>query len=170
MLNKKILSYKTRSLIASSQVVRKNISYGEAKSVGVVFTIEDLKKHETVKTFIKRLEKDGKKVQVLAFMPKGAQNFEFLFDFFTVKDLSFWGNFTARQVTDFAAKPFDFLFYLDNNSNQLILNVMAMSKARCRIGKFNEDNSPVCELMIQTSDGGARELADEMYRYTKLLS
>ncbi|ELR71489.1 hypothetical protein C900_02552 [Fulvivirga imtechensis AK7] len=170
MLNKKILSYKTRSLVTNNTVVRRSISYSEARSIGIIFSIEDLKKHETIKKFIKQLEKDGKKTQVLAFLPKGHQNFEFLFDFFTVKDISFWGNFTASQVMEFAQKPFDFLFYMDTVSNPLIKNILAMSKARCRIGKFDDENSAVCELMIQTTNGSTQELASEMYRYTKLLS
>lgn len=170
MLNKKILSYKTRSLVTNNKVARRSISYGEARSIGIIFTIEDMKKHETIKRFIKQLEKDGKKIQVLAFLPKGRQNFEFLFDFFTVKDISFWGNFTANQVMEFAQKPFDFLFYLDTETNPLIKNILAMSKAKCRIGKFDQENNAVCELMIQASNGSTQELANEMYRYTKLLS
>lgn len=170
MLNKKILAYKTRSLVKNSKVARKSISYNDARSIGIIFTTDDLKKHETVKKFVKQLQKDGKKVQVLSFLPKGKQNHEFLFDFFTIKDVTFWGSFTANQVADFTKKPFDFLYYLDTDNNPLIKNILALSNAKCRIGKFSEENNPVCELMIQTSDESTQELANEMYRYTKLLS
>ncbi|GAA0894071.1 hypothetical protein GCM10009122_37510 [Fulvivirga kasyanovii] len=171
MLSKKILSYKTKALVKKSKVARNSVSYEQAKSIGIVFTIDDLAKHETIKQLVRRLEKDGKKVQALAFLPKGKENFEFLFDFFTDKDVTMWGNFTADQVHSFVEKPFDYLFYLDQKSNPLITNILAMSKAKCRIGKFNEVNNQLCELMIQTQNGSSiQHLAEEMYKYTKILS
>ncbi|MBL6448947.1 hypothetical protein JMN32_21735 [Fulvivirga sp. 29W222] len=171
MLSKKIISYKTKALVKKSKVARNNISYEQAKSIGIIFTIDDLAKHETIKQLVSKLEKDGKKVQVLAFLPKGKENFEFLFDFFTDKDVSIWGKFTSEQVHNFVEKPFDYLFYLDNKSNPLMTNILAMSKAKCRVGKFNEVNNQLCELMIQPQNGSSiQHLADEMYRYTKILS
>lgn len=151
-------------------MIRSSTSYDQAKSIGIIFSTDDLKKHETVKKFVKRLERDGKKVHVLSFLPKGKENFEFLFDFFTEKDVSFWGNFTAELVINFANKPFDYLFYLDVDSNLLIKNILAMSKAKCRVGKFDEENNAFFELMIQTHNGSTEYLVDEMYKYTKILS
>lgn len=170
MLNTKILSYKTRALVKHSKVARGSISYDKAKSIGVIFSIDDQSKHETIKKFINQLHKDGKKVQVLAFLPKGKDNFEFMYDFFTLKDISMWGNFTADQVTNFANQPFDYLFYIDDTSHPVIRNILAMSNAKCRVGKFIDDNSAFCELMIRTENGSIQNLVNEMYRYTKILS
>lgn len=170
MLSKKILSYKTKALVKSSKISRSSISYDQAKSIGIIFSVEDLAKHETIKKLKKQLEKDGKTVQVLAFLPRGKENFEFLFDFFTIKDITLWGNFTAEQVISFANKSFDYLFYADESYNPMIGNILAMSKAKCRVGKFNKTNNQFCELMIQTQNGSIQHLVDEMYRYTKILS
>lgn len=170
MLNKKLLSYKTKTLAKQNKVHHMSTSYDQVESIGIIFSITDHDKHEVVKKFIKKLERDGKKVEVLAFLPEGGENFDFVFDFFTVKDVTFWGNFTSPQVLDFASKPFDYLFYLDDSaSNPLIRNILAMSKAKCRIAKYAEENNPFCEMMIQTTNG-VQQLADDMYKYTKILS
>lgn len=170
MLNKKLLAYKTRSLIKKSQTVRRSVSYAQAKNVGIIFSIDDLKKHDAIKKLIKQLEQDGKEVHTLAYLPNGHQNFEFMFDFFTSEDVTFWGNFTARQVHDFTERSFDYLFYPDEISNPLIRTILAMSNARCRIGKYDELNSQFCELMIRMQNDSIRELVDNMYKYTKILS
>ena len=60
MLNKKFLSLKTRSYLRKNDTKRANLAYNSAKTVGIIFTTEDLKKHELIKKFIKDLENDGK--------------------------------------------------------------------------------------------------------------
>ncbi|UII25610.1 hypothetical protein LVD15_20220 [Fulvivirga maritima] len=170
MLNKKILSYKTSSLLKSNKAKRLSTNYQYAESIGIIYTSEDLEKHHIVKDFKKSLEDDGKKVNVLTLLPKGLENFEFLFDFFTTKDISFWGNFTAEQVHKFVNATFDYLFYLDTKSNLLIKNILAMSKAKCRVGKFDETDRQFFELMIDTPSNSTRELVNEMYKYTKILN
>ena len=170
MLSKKFLQYRTNSWLKKNHTIRANGSYDKAENVGIIFTIYDLKKHETVKKFINQLKKDDKNVEVLAYLPKGAQNFEFLFDFFTDKDLNFWGSFTSEVVIKFVKQPYDYLFNLDSDSNGMVSNVMAMSNAKCRIGKVIEGNEKFCEMMVQSPNGTTSSLINEMYKYTKLLS
>lgn len=170
MLNKKFLSLKTKSYLKKNNVDRTNMAYGVAKSVGIIFTIEDLKKHDQIKQFIKNLENDGKQVKVLAYLPKGLQNFEFKFDFFTINELSFWGKFESSAIENFVAETFDYLFYVDHESDPLIRNILAMSKAKCRIGNNHEDNARFCEMMVQGSDQSVESMLKEMYKYTQLLT
>lgn len=170
MLTDKFLQYRTNSWVKKNHTIRANGAYGKAENVGIIFTIYDLKKHETVKNFIKRLKNDDKKVEVLAYLPKETQNFEFLFDFFTDKDLNFWGSFTSEAVIKFVKQPYDYLFNIDDSSNSLVNNVMAMSNAKCRIGKLIEGQEKFYEMMVQSPKGSTASLIDEMYKYTKLLS
>jgi Family of unknown function (DUF6913) len=148
--------------------MRTCLPYEKADQVGVIFTVEDMQKHTHVKEFIKQLEKDGKKVTVICFLPHDKQNYEFLFDFFTVRDVSIWGNLGSTAAIKFANADFDYLFYLDTDPNPLILNLLARCKAKCRLGKFWEDGKPFFELMIE-SNGNNKELMDSIYKYTHLL-
>src|SRR5688572_15453822 len=105
-----LLKYKTSSYLNNNKALRKSLPYTQAKSVGIIFSVEDKIKHEDVKDLIRKLEHDGKQVKVITFLPKDSFNFEFLFDFFTSKDVTFWGNITAECVHRFVDIPFDFLF------------------------------------------------------------
>jgi len=133
--------------------MRGSMPYKQAQKVGIIFSVEDKAKHDQIKEFVKRLEHDGKQVTVISFLPKKKENYEFLFDFFTDKDLTFWGNN---------------LFYIDNEPNPLIINLLAKSKAKCRVGKYVDDIEPFFELMIESKEG-TKGLIDGMYKYTTLL-
>jgi hypothetical protein len=162
------LRMRTYSALKKNNAHRASIPYKRAQSVGIIFSVEDKQKHDHIKEFIKNLELDGKKVQVLEFLPRKKENFEFLFDFFTDQDLSFWGKITSPLAMKFSDTPFDYLFYVDQESNPMVLHLLAACKAHCRVGRFAEPDSPYFELMIEHK-GPVKALIDSMYKYTKQL-
>lgn len=164
----KLLRYKTRSYLKNNKTLRYSEAYQKAVSIGLIFTVEDRQKHDLIKNLIRKFEHDGKKVKALAFLPPDQENYEFLFDFFTYREISFWGNITATSALQFADTPFDFLIYLDAHPNDLILNLVAKSKAKCRIGKFWKEGEPFFEMMIE-SHGDTRSLIEDVYRYIAAL-
>lgn len=159
---------RTDTALKKNKTIRASISYKQASTVGIIFTVEDKEKHEAIKDFIQQLERDGKKVQVLEFLPEKKLNHEFKFDFFSIKDISFWGDLTSTLALKFADTPFDYLFYIDKQSNPLVLHLLARSKAHCRVGKFNEAESNYFEMMIE-QNGTTEGLIESMYNYTSQL-
>src|SRR6266850_1638959 len=163
MLRMSFLKMRTSSALRRDSVRRASIPYKRVQSVGIIFSVEDKQKHDDIKEFIRHLELDGKKVQVLEFLPKKKENYEFLFDFFSDKDLSFWGKITSPDAVKFSAVPFDYLYYVDRQANPLVLHLLAVSKAHCRIGPFAEPESAFFELMIEHK-GTVKGLIDSMYK------
>lgn len=159
---------RTETALKKNKTVRTSIPYKQASTVGIIFTVEDKEKHEAIKDLIQQLERDGKKVQVLEFLPEKKLNHEFKFDFFSVKDISFWGDLTSSLALKFADTPFDYLFYIDKQSNPLVLHLLAKSKAHCRVGRFNEAESNFFEMMIE-QNGTTEGLIESMYNYTSKL-
>lgn len=162
------LKYRTNSLLKKNKSLRENLSYKKAQTIGIIFSVEDKLKHDGIKDLVKKFEHDGKKVQVIEYLPVKKENYEFLFDFFSDKDLSFWGNITSANAVKFSDSAFDFLYYIDVTPNPLILNLLARSNAKCRVGKFWDENRPFFEMMIE-SNGNVRVLMDNMYTYTSQL-
>jgi hypothetical protein len=159
---------RTSSALRKNSVLRASVPYKHAQSVGIIFSVEDKQKHDTIKEFIRHLEQDGKKVQVLEFLPRKKDNYEFLFDFFSDNDLSFWGKITSPMALKFSDTPFDYLYYIDQEPNPMMLHLLAVSKAHCRIGRFAEPDSAFFELMIEHK-GTLKGLIDSMYKYTSQL-
>ena len=164
----KLLKARTDWELKRNKASRSTVPYQQALNVGVVFTVEDKQKHDAVKEFIKKLENDGKKVQVIEFLPENRENYEFKFDFFSEKDLSFWGKITAENAIRFSEKPFDFLFYIDINPNPFILHLLARGKARCRVGRSWEQGRPYFEFMIESINSN-QSLIEGIYKYTSQL-
>lgn len=162
------LKIRTNSHLKRNKSVRANMPYKQAVSVGVLFSVEDKKKHDDIKELIHKLERDGKKVQVMSFLPNKKENYEFMFDFFTVKDVSFWGQVTSSHAVKFTETPFDYLFCIDSEPNPMVLHLLARSKAKCRVGKFQEASTPFFEMMIDNI-GDTKGLIDGMYKYTTQL-
>lgn len=167
-MRQKILELRTLSALKKNKTVRATIPYTTARQIGILFTVEDRLKHQQVKDFISKLQHDGKEVHVLEFLPKKKDNPEFMFDFFTIQDLSFWGKINSGAADKFSKTNFDYLFNIDTQANLLIQNVLANCRALCRIGRYEEKSSLYYELMIETN-GATQGLIDNMYEYTKKL-
>jgi hypothetical protein len=162
------LKYKTNLLIKKQKHHRNSVPWKKALTTGVIFTVEDKQKHYAVKDFIKKLEQDGKHVQVLEYLPEKTENYEFKFDFFTDKDISFWGNINSSNALQFADAPFDFLFYLDLQPNPMVMNILARSHAKCRVGRYWEKGCDFLDLMVD-SVSNTQALLETVYRYTSQL-
>ena len=162
------LKYKTSLLIKKQKSSRNSVPYKNALTAGIIFTVEDKQKHFAIKEFIKKLESDGKHVQVLEFLPAETENFEFRFDFFTEKDVTFWGNLNSENAIQFADAPFDFLFYLDLEPNLMILNILARSNAKCRVGRFFDEGEPYLDFMVN-SVSNTQALLEALYKYVSQL-
>lgn len=162
------LRYNTNNQLKKNKTARASTPFQKVQNAGILFTVEDKNKHEVVKELLKRLQHEGKKVSVLAFLPEKKENFEFLFNYFTQKDISFWGQLQSEDALKFADMPLDNLYCLDESYNPMVLNILARSKAKCRIGKFAEGNESFFELMIESKQG-VKGLMEESYRYTREL-
>lgn len=170
VITHKILDWKTNTFLKSSKINRASINYADAKQIGILFTVVDKKKHAAIKNFIRQLENEGKKVTVLSYLGKDKENYEFRFDFFTENDISFWGNFNIGSVINFVEKKFDYLFHLDLEPNNMIENILARSKAKCRIGNYRNDKNDFYELMVRPENDDVNKLIEQMHHYTKKLS
>ena len=167
---KKVLSYKTNHYLKKNKAGRENISYEKARTVGVLFSVEDRLKHDVVCDFIQKLKDDGKKVTVLCFLGKNKENIDFKFDYFSFDDVSFWGKIKSEGIDKFIDQEFDFLYNLDIKTNILIDYILAKSKSKCRVGIYNERNTRLFEMMIKVDEyKNLEKIAGQLLHYTKEL-
>ena len=172
VINRKLLEQRTVKLAISNDTVRETVGYENAKRIGILFSQNDRPKYEAVRNLAKQLKKDGKKVDVLCYLGKNGENFDFLYNYITSKDVSLWGKMHSGAAITFAQQPFDYLFYLDTKGNIYLQNILAMSKAKCRIGVHTKEQEidKFLELMLSTSDNQLySEVIDQIFFYTKKL-
>lgn len=169
MVGARLLIYKTNKQAKNKTSRACSLSYKDARKVGIIFTADDEVKHSLVKEFIKKLKKNDKDVEVICFLPKDKENHEFIFNFYTEKEISFWGKFTNPDVSKFAERTFDFLFCLDCNPHPLVEAVLGITKASCRVGCYTEGKDHFYEMMINPKRATTENLIDEIFRYIKVL-
>jgi hypothetical protein len=73
-------------------------------------------------------------------------------DFFTKKNLNWHFKPIAPIVKNFINKEFDILIDLHNNDNLHFRYIVAMSKARFKIGKYDKKVARFYDFMISTAD------------------
>jgi len=147
MIFKQLLAYKTRRTQSKNQPTRMSTSFRKASQVGVIFSYENPEKSAIVDRLIEDLKSDGKKVKVLAY-EQNNQVKHLPYDSFSQKDISFWCKYIKQTLNNFVDHEFDFLICVDDHPGLLIRNILANSKAKCRVGKNDSTNQKSFELMI----------------------
>ncbi len=160
------LSYKTNRFLKKNQAIRASVSYAQAQRIGVVFSNDTPEKITLVEQLKSQLQADGKQVKVLAY-DRNVQVQHLPFESFSNSDLNFWGNYVKQSINKFSDTSFDFLFCLDKNPSSIITNLLAKSKAKCRIGICEnfEAYQNTFELIVQTTKNS--NIIDSVYSYTK---
>ncbi|MGI9541870.1 MAG: DUF6913 domain-containing protein [Cyclobacteriaceae bacterium] len=166
----KLLKLRTSKLLKSNRSKRETVNYDAVNEIGILFTIVDREKHNAIKQLAKQFKADGKQVEVLCFLGKGKENYDFLYNYISSTDISALGKMNSGSAITFAKKNFDYLFYVDLHSNIYLENILAMSNAKCRVGIFEEKKDAFFELMLNINrDKKISQLVDQMYYYTKKL-
>lgn len=156
---------------AGAQIERKTINYNDARSVGVLFSSSNEDNHKAITYFVKLLQKDNKKVNVLAYFDEKHTNpYDFRFDFFTKKDVDYLGRINCLQVNEFMEKKFDYLYCINPQPFPLFDYILQRSQAHCRVGKYHSETTDCFELMVDTRESNDTvDLILQMLHYTKSL-
>lgn len=167
----KNLFLKIRTYIAKRKLVRKpkQVSFDEAKCIGVVIQNEDLNNSKIINNFVGEIKDLGKKVDVLFVeKSKGSVKVNFNYKSLNSKDISWNGKIVSEPVDRFVNKEFDFLYSLNLNSDISTQNILARCKAKYRVGNHELDNESLFDLMIDTHKKPKLSvLADQMLFYSK---
>ncbi|GJM29246.1 MAG: hypothetical protein DHS20C17_18810 [Cyclobacteriaceae bacterium] len=170
VFNKSLLRRNTAKLLTENQSSGNTVDYPNARAIGILFTQTDRIKYQAIRNLVRQFKSDEKNVEVLCFLEKGGENYDFRYDYITSSDVGFWGNMQSSSALKFAGHRFDYLFYLDLKKNLYLENVMAMSNASCRIGFYKKQNDNLLDLMIQVKGGASIENAiDQIMYYTRKL-
>ena len=169
MILKAWLKYRTNKAQKTNKGLRESVAYKTANKIGIVFCNDEQRKIEDADKLINLLKKDNKKVKVIAQELKSAVK-HLPYDTFNKDNFSFWGEFIGKPINDFISADYDFLICLDEQPNYLIRSILANSQAKCRIGKFEENNQQTFEMLLKDKGNNGHNWVDSMYRYINLIS
>jgi hypothetical protein len=163
------LNFKTNRAQKNNKGLRESVAYKAATRFGVVFCNDEQSKIGDADKLISFLKKDNKKVKVIAQENKSEVK-HLPYDTFNADNFSFWGNFIGKPINDFINAEHDFLICLDDQPNHMVRSILANSRAKCRIGKFEENNQQTFEMLLEDRTKNGHNWVDSVYRYIKIIS
>ena len=167
MLRKFLLSFNTSFAVKRNNAIRISEGYMHAKKIGIVLTFKVDQHKRYIDDLMSKIKQDGKELTILTYMPVAGKEEEFSYPNFTDHDLEFTGKFNNETLAFFVKMPFDYLLNLDVDLNPAIANVLANSKAKCRVGNYNENKHEFYELMIDAKESSYEDFLVQMYHYMK---
>ena len=164
------LNLRTKKALNNHSIVRKSTAPSQTNRYGILFTSAGEDKALIIREFSKQLKVQGKDVRILEFIPKFKKNTPLSgFPYFSNKDVTLLGQINNTDEESFVKSDFDYLFLADLELHPVMINVLARSHAKCRVGLHAEGRTPFLDLMIQMP-GKIEHLLNEMLTYIKKLS
>lgn len=164
------LNIRTKKSLRHNKTERLSTPFREVKTVGILFSTGGEDKLQKILSFGRELEAFGKSVDFLEFMPKIKKTTVFSgLPWFSMKDINLWGIIQNEQEEKFSKSRFGYLFLADPEPNPVLLNLLARSRASCRVGQSGPGRTPYLDLMIQPAVT-SKDLLTEMLNYTQKLS
>lgn len=170
----KIANYLFLREVGKQKRNSESVTFDEAKKIGILYEATSDQHYEIVKQFVKDIRSQQKDVLALGYVDKKelpAMRFAKLgLDFFTRRSINWKMKPMDPMVNNFINGNFDILINLNTDRCFPLKYVSAMTKARFKIGKYDQKNFPFFDMMIQTSETGSlKDFIVQLTHYLKLL-
>ncbi len=117
----------------------------EAMHIGIIYNATEYVSFEIIRTLVKELSRDNRKVTVLGFVNSKKLIDHYLyrkgFDFFSKKELNWYFRPVSSAVEQFMTETFDLLINLSLEDNYPIRYITALSPAKFKAGRFSPDDT-----------------------------
>ncbi|MEO6882662.1 MAG: hypothetical protein ABI199_01415 [Bacteroidia bacterium] len=140
--------------IASMHRDKTMLNLSEAKTVALLFNADDREEFELVKKYVTYLKELRKKVKIIGyFTTKELMSMSYSkldYTFFSAKELTWFQKPTDLYINNFIAEEHDILLDLNIHDCFPLTYIAAISKSKCKVGKYTEEFSEIYDLMIET--------------------
>lgn len=153
------------------QSERNVMTLDTAKEIGIIFYANSPDDTNVINQLANYLKEQKKKVNILAFYNSKKTALNFNFPYFNKKDINWHFEPVSQNVTEFIQKKFDILINLVVGDCPPLEYVSALSNAKFRMGKYENDKMYCADMMIDL--GGKTDiafLAEQVKRYLVMMN
>lgn len=152
-------------LLAEQKRQRKIHTLESARTIGVLFDAGADATRKEVAEFVKKLEKDGKKVQLLGFFNVKQQPEAQTFDFFFLKETTWTGVPKSEKAAAFGQQKFDLLLSFNPDDRAPLEWIAIASQAAMKIGLATDHRNDF-DIQLETPEGkGMRYFTEQLSVY-----
>lgn len=146
----------------------------KAKTIGILFNATHQISFEIVKEMVKNLSSRKNKIDILGYVDSKNLIDHYLyrkgFEFFTQKQLNWYYKPVEETVNSFVEKKFDILIDLSLDDPYPIQYIIAVSKAKFKVGRYTEGNEYLDFMIdIEKEKEAMKKLRHEIYKDSKEL-
>ena len=160
--------YRIRKAQEANVERRQSGSYERSTNIGIIYHNDDQVKIDEAEKLGTLIKMDGKTVKTIAYEHRNSIK-HLPYDTISKSNFDFWGGFIGKPLQDFVSTEFDFLICLDKEPNIMVKSILAHSQARCRIGRYNEENQRTFEMLYDNT-GNGQQWVENLYAYLKKLA
>ncbi len=150
-----IANFTFRKKISSLKNLHETINFDEAKKIGLLYDATEPTNFEIVKEYVKNARAQQKEVLALGYVDKKVlpqnQFAQLGLDFFTRKNLNWQLVPDSLVVANFIKEPFDIVINLCDNTVFPLRYIATVSKAKFRVGRFDESSVACYDMMIEAN-------------------
>ena len=148
------------------KINRASISFPKSNHIGILYSYIDENKQKAINELVKKLKKDGKKVDLLpSIRKKNADNR--YFKTFKIDEINTFGKWRNNNVNLFIYQQYDFIIYPDLYLTNEMENILIRSHAKCRVG-FIHNKLNLFELLLKSdNEYDIDHRLNKLYTYLK---
>lgn len=136
-------------------IVPNKFNFNEIKTVGILFDASSIEDYELVKRYVVYLREYRKRVKALGFFAGQipAMTYSKLeYDFFSVKELNWFGKPSSVVTQNFIDEKYDLLIDLNVNNHFALKYISALSQSAFKVGRYDENDTEIYDMMIDSDN------------------
>lgn len=136
--------------------IPKLFNFNTIKTVGILCDATNPEDFELLKRYVIYLREHRKRVKVIGFfsakrIPELTYS-KLEYDFFSKKELNWFGKPSSVIIENFINEEWDLLIDLNIKDHFPLKYISALSKANFKVGKFNEKEMEIYDMMIDSDN------------------
>jgi uncharacterized protein DUF6913 len=147
-IKKTIHRFLLKRKLSKSKNAHYSVPYIKVKHIGILFNAAEQSDYVAIEAYANQLKEEGKKVEILGFIPLKHIEGILSYPYFTKKEINFFQIPKSLDVQDFIDKEFDVLLHFSLEEDLELEYISALSKAKMRVGKYSSDKLFCYDLMI----------------------
>jgi hypothetical protein len=154
----------------------KVINLAEARSVALLYKVDDEKKYNIIKNYVKHLkEEEGiKKIIAIGYVPaKIIPDYlkpRLEFEFFCNKDLTWKGKPRGNFINNFKYDDYDILIDLESEEIIPLRYLLNWSKAKFKVGFYDKEFECYYDLMIHIPNKDLSDFISQTNYYLSIMN
>lgn len=145
-------------------IKRQPTNLQSAQWIGILFDATSKENRDHILAYKRKLEKSGKKVQLLAFVNSRAKELNYNFPFFTRREVDWKGVPRSKTIEEFATRSFDLLLLVNPKTSITFEYIVTLTDARLKVGPYTEDAKSF-DFMVQAEEATLSEFIQQIEKY-----